>query len=104
RRPTSSGAVRGRRSRSPDPRGRSRTSRPLEGGREPSREGLRMKILVTGATGDVGREVTARLLEDGLAVRALCRAAPDGLPLGVEVASGTLESPAQLAAATRGVD
>jgi len=63
-----------------------------------------MKILVTGATGDVGREVTARLLEDGLAVRALCRAAPDGLPLGVEVASGTLESPAQLAAATRGVD
>lgn len=62
-----------------------------------------MKILVTGATGDVGREVTARLLEDGLAVRALCRAAADGLPPGVEIVSGTLESPAQLAAAMRGV-
>ena len=39
-----------------------------------------MKVLVTGATGDVGRHVTARLLADGVAVRALCRSAPDGLP------------------------
>ena len=78
-RAASAGAVRGRCGRSRRPSRPSARVSPLDDPK-PRREGLRMKVLVTGATGDVGREVTARLLEDGLAVRALCRAAPDGLP------------------------
>ena len=43
-------------------------------------EGAGVKVLVTGATGDVGRHVTDRLLADGVAVRALCRSGPTALP------------------------
>lgn len=63
-----------------------------------------MRVLVTGATGDVGRPLTARLLADGITVRALCRAAPDALPHDVEVAPGDLETPVRIAAAMAGVD
>lgn len=44
-------------------------------------------ILVTGATGNVGRQVTPQLLDTGAAVRALTRN-PDsaGLPGGVAIA------------------
>jgi nucleoside-diphosphate-sugar epimerase len=63
-----------------------------------------MRVLVTGATGDVGRHVTERLLADGMAVRALCRSVPDGLPRAVEVVHGDLTAPETLDPAAAGVD
>lgn len=60
--------------------------------------------LVTGATGNVGREVARALLEAGEAVRGLSRqGARSKLPNGVEPATGDLNDPASLAAALRGV-
>jgi uncharacterized protein YbjT (DUF2867 family) len=47
-------------------------------------------IVVTGATGTVGRQVVTWLSERGLPVRAITRdPAPAGLPEGVEVLSPT---------------
>jgi len=63
-----------------------------------------MRVLVTGATGDVGRHVTERLLADGLVVRALCRSVPDGLPPAAEVVHGDLTAPETLDPAAAGVD
>ena len=63
-----------------------------------------MKVLVTGATGDVGRHVTDRLLADRMAVRALCRSVPDGLPGAVEVVHGDLTAPETLDLAVAGMD
>jgi uncharacterized protein YbjT (DUF2867 family) len=62
-------------------------------------------ILVTGATGNVGRQVVRRLAAAGEPVRALTRH-PDkaALPSGVEVAQGDLTEPESLAAALDGVD
>jgi uncharacterized protein YbjT (DUF2867 family) len=57
-------------------------------------------VLVTGATGSVGRNVVAGLVEAGVAVRALVRrevAVP-----GAETARGDLGDPASLAAAAEG--
>ncbi|MDI2125748.1 NAD(P)H-binding protein [Yinghuangia seranimata] len=60
-------------------------------------------ILVTGATGTVGRPLAARLLADGHRVRALVRD-PDtaGLPDGVEAVRGDLSAPETVAAAADG--
>jgi nucleoside-diphosphate-sugar epimerase len=63
-----------------------------------------MRVLVTGATGDVGRHVTERLLADGMVVRALCRSVPDGLPRAVEVVHGDLTAPETLDPAAADVD
>jgi nucleoside-diphosphate-sugar epimerase len=63
-----------------------------------------VKVLVTGATGDVGRHVTDRLLADRMAVRALCRSVPDGLPGAVEVVHGDLTAPETLDLAVVGMD
>lgn len=62
-------------------------------------------ILVTGATGNVGRQVVAELLGAGADVRALARE-PDaaGLPAGVEIMRGDLSAPATLEAALRDVE
>ena len=61
-------------------------------------------VLVTGATGRVGREVVAQLLAAGVPVRALTRR-PDaaGLPAAVEVVAGDLTVPASLDTALQGV-
>jgi uncharacterized protein YbjT (DUF2867 family) len=61
-------------------------------------------VLVTGATGRVGRAVVAQLLAAGVPVRALTRR-PDaaGLPAAVEVVAGDLTVPASLAAGLQGV-
>ena len=62
-------------------------------------------ILVTGATGNVGRHVVSQLLHTGAAVRALARN-PDsaGLPGGVDVVRGDLSAPDTLDACLNGVD
>ncbi|MFF0868499.1 NAD(P)H-binding protein [Nonomuraea sp. NPDC003560] len=63
-----------------------------------------MTILVTGATGTVGRLVVEELLQAGRQVRALTRnPAKAALPEGVEVVGGDLAEPASLAAAFEGV-
>ena len=61
-------------------------------------------ILVTGATGTVGRQVVAELLARGHFVRALTRdPAKAGFPAGVEVVRGDLTDPDSLAPALEGV-
>ncbi len=62
------------------------------------------RILVTGATGTVGRQVVAELLDRGHEVRALTRdAARASFPAGVEVVEGDLTAPEGLARALEGV-
>jgi uncharacterized protein YbjT (DUF2867 family) len=62
-------------------------------------------ILVTGATGQIGREVVAQLVEAGVPVRALSRNPESaGLPDPVEVVHGDLEAPDSLDAALAGVN
>ncbi|MGP3959237.1 NAD(P)H-binding protein [Nonomuraea sp. 3N208] len=64
-----------------------------------------MTILVTGATGAVGRQVVAELLKTGRPVRALTRRpATAALPGEVEVYEGDLEHPESLRAALAGVE
>ncbi|MGW7416908.1 NAD(P)H-binding protein [Streptomyces sp. NPDC054863] len=64
-----------------------------------------MTILVTGATGAVGRHVVDRLVAAGASVRALTRSpATAGLPAGVEVFEGDLEQPATVRAALAGAE
>ncbi|WP_030668368.1 SDR family oxidoreductase [Streptomyces rimosus] len=62
------------------------------------------KVLVTGATGTVGRQVVAELLARGHAVRALTRdAAKANFPAGVEAVEGDLTEPDSLVPALEGV-
>jgi uncharacterized protein YbjT (DUF2867 family) len=66
-----------------------------------------MKILVIGATGNVGTAVVAELQKRGAEVRALIRkqtAAEGQLPAGVEVAVGDLLDPVSVEKALHGVD
>ncbi|WP_181780372.1 NAD(P)H-binding protein [Pseudonocardia pini] len=65
-----------------------------------------MAILVTGATGNIGRKVVDQLLARGAgAVRALTtNPAKAALPAGVEVAVGYLRKPKTLPAAFEGVE
>ncbi|MFE1251792.1 NAD(P)H-binding protein [Streptomyces sp. NPDC058735] len=64
-----------------------------------------MTVLVTGATGSVGRHVVEGLVAAGVPVRALTRApATAGLPKAVEVFEGDLTRPETLRAALHGVD
>ncbi|GGU72583.1 SDR family oxidoreductase [Lentzea flava] len=64
-----------------------------------------MTILVTGATGLVGRHVVDQLVQAGESVRALTRnPAKAGLPEGVEVVQGDLLQPASLGPALDGVE
>jgi len=54
-------------------------------------------ILVTGATGSVGRELVAQLTELGHPVRAVTRNSRAALPDGAEAVTGDLTDPASLA-------
>jgi uncharacterized protein YbjT (DUF2867 family) len=64
-----------------------------------------MNMLVTGATGFVGRQVVEQLLRAGVRVRALTRnPATAGLPAEVEVVQGDLTAPASLAPALAGIE
>ncbi|RST07713.1 NAD-dependent epimerase/dehydratase family protein [Streptomyces sp. WAC07149] len=61
------------------------------------------EILVTGATGNVGRQVVVQLLAAGAAVRALTRdPATAGLPAGVTAAGGDLTRPDMVGRASAG--
>lgn len=65
-------------------------------------------ILITGATGNIGTELTKRLVQHGIPFRAMVRN-PDqetalaNLP-GAEVVTGDFNDPASLASALRGID
>ena len=59
-------------------------------------------ILVTGATGKVGRHLVAGLLAEGAAVRALTRGSVPALPADAEIACWDPAQPATLAAALAG--
>lgn len=62
-------------------------------------------ILVTGATGNVGRSVVSQLLDRGADVRALIRDPGSArLPAGVEVVGGDLSDPDGLAPAVDGAE
>ena len=64
-----------------------------------------MKILVTGATGNVGGEVVRSLHKRGAEVRAMARK-PESVsfPSGVEVVAGDLTDPESVRVAVQGVD
>ncbi|MFD9486887.1 NAD(P)H-binding protein [Streptomyces sp. NPDC059991] len=63
------------------------------------------RILVTGATGNVGRQVVAQLVAEGIGVRALARRPQAAGALdGAEVATGDLAEPESLEAALTGID
>jgi len=62
-------------------------------------------VLVTGATGRVGRVVVDQLLDAGVPVRALTRRpAATGLPAAVEVVAGDFTAPESLDAGLQGVN
>lgn len=64
-----------------------------------------MAFLVTGATGNVGRNVVRQLVKAGEEVRALTRSPrTSGLPAGVQVIAGDLTQPESLADAVKGID
>ncbi len=61
------------------------------------------RVLVTGGTGSLGRELTPRLLAAGYAVRVMSRRSPKrGEATGVEWATASLESGAGLGEAVKG--
>jgi|GEM_PF-148444 len=62
------------------------------------------RILVTGATGNVGRQVVSQLVGMGAGVRAFVRDPAAALPAGVEAVRGDLSMPETLEAALEGVD
>ena len=66
---------------------------------------MQRMILVSGATGHVGRHLVSQLLRTGAAVRALVRN-PDsaGLPGDVEVVRGDLSAPDTLDTCLDGVE
>ncbi|MEV6772067.1 NAD(P)H-binding protein [Nocardia sp. NPDC051030] len=62
-------------------------------------------ILVTGATGTVGRALVDQLVEAGARVRAVSRRpAEAGLPAGVEVVGADLGDPVAVAGAMQGIE
>lgn len=64
-----------------------------------------MKILVTGATGNVGGEVVKDLIKRGAEVRALARKPESSnFPKSVEVAPGDLTDPQSIRQAMKGID
>jgi uncharacterized protein YbjT (DUF2867 family) len=62
------------------------------------------KVLVSGATGFIGRLLTKRLTADGWPVRCMVRGASEGLPAGVETVHANMLEPVTLAPALEGID
>ena len=65
-----------------------------------------MKVLVVGATGEVGSELVKALLQRGAEVRAFTRKQrkPDAFPDAVEIAVGDLSDLVSVGEAIKGVD
>jgi NAD(P)H dehydrogenase (quinone) len=61
-------------------------------------------ILVTGATGSIGRPLVRRLREDGVAVRALVREEAKGRALGCDYVVGDFDDPGSIATAVEAAD
>ena len=65
-------------------------------------------ILITGATGSIGTELTKRLSEQGISFRAMVRSAKDAQQLvtlpGADVVNGDFNDPATLAQALAGIE
>ncbi|GAB2505464.1 NAD(P)H-binding protein [Nocardiopsis aegyptia] len=62
-------------------------------------------IVVTGATGNIGRHLVTTLADAGEQVRAIARRPPDtGVPEGVEYRTADLSRPADLPSAVEGAD
>jgi uncharacterized protein YbjT (DUF2867 family) len=78
---------------------------PEQGVMNPKRSLEEPMILVTGATGTVGREVVAQLLANGVKVRAMTRQpAKAKFDDRVDVVKGDFDAPASLAAAVEGTE
>lgn len=61
-------------------------------------------VLITGASGFIGRRLAARLAASGYRLRCMVRRAADGLPDGVETVAGDLLAPLSLGAVMAGID
>jgi uncharacterized protein YbjT (DUF2867 family) len=61
-------------------------------------------ILITGATGFIGRRLTQRLLDDGFSVRCMVRRTNSAMPDGAEVVQGDMLEPGTLGQALTGID
>jgi len=61
-------------------------------------------ILITGATGFIGRRLTQRLLDEGYSVRCMVRHASAGLTAGAETVQGDMLEPATLGSALADID
>ena len=61
-------------------------------------------ILITGATGFIGRRLTQRLLDEGFSVRCMVRNTTSALPDGAEIVKGDMLEPTTLGKALAGVD
>ena len=64
----------------------------------------RVPVLVTGASGFLGRAVVSRLLAEGQKVRIFVRRIPAEIPAGVEVAIGNLGDPDAVDRAVQGAE
>lgn len=64
----------------------------------------RRKILITGATGFIGRRLTLALLAQGEDLRCLVRSNPKGIPDGVQAVRGDMFDKGSLVAALEGID
>src|SRR5947208_3054141 len=61
-------------------------------------------ILVTGGTGSIGRPLVRRLLDKGVAFKALVRDEAKGRALDCDITVGDFDDPGSIAAALEGVD
>jgi uncharacterized protein YbjT (DUF2867 family) len=65
---------------------------------------LGRKVLITGATGFIGRLLTRRLLDEGCTVRCMVRREAAGIPAGVETVQGDMLQPLSLGPVLEGID
>ncbi|KIH76506.1 Uncharacterized conserved protein YbjT, contains NAD(P)-binding and DUF2867 domains [Geoalkalibacter ferrihydriticus] len=61
-------------------------------------------VLITGATGFIGKRLTQRLLDDGFSVRCMVRRTTTAMPEGAEIVQGDMLKPETLEQALDGID
>jgi len=61
-------------------------------------------ILITGATGFIGRRLTQKLLDEGFSVRSMVRRSTTEMPNSSEIVQGDMLEPATLVQALAGID